>query len=58
MNKGGSSRPFVNLVSGSLNSLKNEWAHACKGVIRCDGVYSSNFETNSMASGGVRCLNT
>lgn len=58
LNRGGSSRPFGNLVPCSLNSLKKEWAQACNGVILNDGVYSKSRATSSIASGGVRALNT
>lgn len=58
LNKGGSSRPFGNRVPCSRSSSKKGWAHASNGVIRPDGVYSRRPATNSIASGGVRALNT
>ena len=58
LNRGGSSLLVGNRIAGSRNSLKNECAHACNGVIRADGVYSRSFETRSMASGGVLVRNT
>ena len=48
MNNGGISRPLGNFVPGSLNSSKNVCAHACKGVILADGVYSSNLDTETI----------
>lgn len=58
LKSGGNSRPLGNRVPCSRNSLKNECAHACSGVMRSEGVYSSNRATRSIASGGVRALNT
>lgn len=58
LKSGGSSRPLGSRVPCSRSSLKNECAHACRGVIRNDGVYSNNRATRSIASGGVRALNT
>jgi hypothetical protein len=58
LNNGGISRPLGNFVPGSLNSSKNVCAHACKGVILADGVYSSNLDTKSIASGDVLARNT
>ena len=58
LNKGGRLRPLGNRVFGSLNSSKKDWAHACKGEIRDDGLYSNKRETNSIASWGVRVRNT
>lgn len=58
LKSGGSSRPLGSRVPCSRSSWKNECAHACSGVIRRDGVYSSNRATKSIASGGVRALNT
>lgn len=58
LKSGGNDRPFGNLWSGSLNSSKNAWAHACKGDTLSDGVYSSNTDTNSTASAGVRIRKT
>lgn len=58
LKSGGNSRPLGNRVPCSRNSLKNECAHACSGVMRNDGVYSNSRATRSIASGGVRALNT
>ncbi|KYM97090.1 hypothetical protein ALC62_12198 [Cyphomyrmex costatus] len=44
LKSGGNSRPLGNRVPCSRNSLKNECAHACNGVMRNDGVYSSSHE--------------
>lgn len=46
------------LVLASRSSLKKAWAHACSGLMREEGVYSSRRATSSMASGGVRARNT
>ena len=54
----GSSRPFGNLVWGSLSSSKKVWAHASSGEIRAEGVYSKRRETKSIASNGVRARKT
>lgn len=58
LKRGGNSRPLGNRVPCSRNSLKNECAHACSGVMRSEGVYSNSRATRSIASGGVRALNT
>jgi len=56
LNRTGKSRPFGNLVPCSRNSSKKVWAHAWSGVILAEGVYSSNLDTRSMASGLVLAL--
>lgn len=58
LNSGGNSLPSGKRVFGSRNSLKNGCAQACSGLIREDGVYSSNLATSSIASGGVLARNT
>lgn len=58
LNSGGSSRPLGKRCVLSRSSLKNGWAHACSGVMRALGVYSSSRETSVIASGGVRARNT
>ena len=58
LNRGGKWRPFGSNVFWRRSSSKNECAHACRGVIRSDGVYSRRRATRSIASGGVRALNT
>ena len=58
LKRGGKSRPFGNLLLGSRSSSKKLWAHASKGVMRADGVYSKSLLTKWMASGGVRGRNT
>lgn len=58
LKSGGNSRPLGSRVPCSRSSWKNECAHACNGVIRNEGVYSSSRATRSIASGGVRALNT
>lgn len=58
LNNGGNSLLLGNLALGSRNSSKNLWAHACKGVMREDGVYSNRRDTKSIASGDVRARNT
>lgn len=58
LNSGGNSFPFGSRWLHSLSSLKNGWAHACRGEIRAFGVYSNSRETSAIASGGVRARNT
>jgi hypothetical protein len=58
LNRGGRSRPFGKRVLGSRSSSKNEWAQAFNGDNREEGVYSSSFDTNSIASGGVLARKT
>lgn len=58
LKSGGNSRPLGSRVPCSRSSWKNECAHACSGVMRNDGVYSNSRATRSIASGGVRALNT
>lgn len=59
LNSGGSSWPLgKRCVLLSRSSLKNGWAHACSGVMRALGVYSSSRDTSMIASGGVRWRNT
>lgn len=50
--------PLGRRVLGSRSSWKKAWAQAWSGLIRDDGVYSSRLATSSIASGGVRALNT
>lgn len=50
LNNGGSSLPN-NFAPGSLSLLKNLWAHAWRGVMRADGVYTKRRDTRSIASG-------
>ncbi|KYN28468.1 hypothetical protein ALC57_02195 [Trachymyrmex cornetzi] len=49
LKSGGNSRPLGNRVPCSRNSLKNECAHACNGVMRNDGVYSKSRATRFQA---------
>lgn len=58
LKRGGSSFPFGSRVFGSLNSWKKGCAHACRGLILEEGVYSNNRATSSIASGGVLARNT
>jgi hypothetical protein len=58
LNNGGNSLPFGNLVAGSRNSSKKQWAHASRGEILADGIYSNNLLTSWIASCGVLGLNT
>lgn len=58
LNKGGNSLPLGNLVDGSLNSSKKQWAHASRGDILADGIYSNNRLTTCIASCGVLGLKT
>lgn len=58
LNKTGNSLPFGSRVLGSRNSSKKAWAHASRGEILADGMYSSSLLTTCIASGGVRGRNT
>ena len=58
LNNSGNSRPLGILVEGCRNSSKKGCAQASIAVIRLDGVYSNSRLTRSMASAGVRGLNT
>lgn len=58
LNSGGNARPFGKTAPGCRRSLKKGWAQAANGVIRNGGVYSNKRATSSIASGGVRALNT
>ena len=54
----GNSMPLGMRDPGCRSSLKNGWAHASMGLMREEGVYSKSRLTRSIASGGVRGLNT
>ena len=54
----GNSRPLGMRDPGCRSSLKNGWAHASMGLMREEGVYSKRRLTRSIASRGVRGLNT
>ena len=58
LNNSGSFWPLGSLVFGSLNSSKYGSTRPPRGVGLPFGSYESNFETKSMASLGVLCLNT
>lgn len=58
LKSGGNSRPFGSRVFCSRSSSKKLWAQAWRGVIRSEGVYSRRRATRSIASDGVRALNT
>ena len=58
LNSEGNSLPLGIRDPGCRSSLKNGWAHASMGLMREDGVYSRRWLTRSIASGGVRGLNT
>jgi hypothetical protein len=54
----GSFLPEGSTVLGSRSSSKKVWAHASSGDTRAVGSYCRILETKSIASGGVRDLNT
>lgn len=58
LKRGGKSFPLGILVASTLRSSKNEWHMASIALRRALGVYSSNRETKSIASTGVRGRNT
>lgn len=57
-NKSGKFDPFGNLVFLSLSSSKNGCNSASSGFNLLSGLYTRIFEIKSIASGGVRDLNT
>jgi hypothetical protein len=57
-NNGGMSFPLAILASGTRRSSKKGCVIASIAVSRAEGVYSSNLEIKSIASGGVRGRNT
>lgn len=57
-NKSGKLDPFGSLVFLSLNSSKNGCSKASSGFNLLSGLYTKIFDIKSIASGGVRDLNT
>ena len=54
LNRSGNSLPFGSFAPSARNSSNNECTIASTALNRAPGVYSSNFETRSIASGAVR----